>query len=123
MPPVKKQRIAPKVNVDAQYIVDERAEIVSQFAPECDGASSAFSAFFGDPEIPVEYYERRGYTPVTSPKGEQVTHKGDPLFKRPRESFQKEMDVISGRAMRLAESAKTAGDHAYAEGQLQEIAD
>lgn len=123
MPPIKKQRIAPKVSVVDFAATDERAEIVNQFAPDCVGTGSEFSAYFDDPDVPAEYYERRGYTAVMSPKGEQVTHKGDRLWKRPRAVVQKEMDASSNRAMELAAAARTPGDEAYAGGQLQEIID
>jgi len=121
--PAKKQRVAPNVAVVDYAAGDERAEIINQFAVDCVGPNSAFSAYFDDPEIPAEYYERRGYQAVVSPKGEQVTHKGDRLWKRSRDVFQKDMDTTSKRAMELARAAKTPGDEAYAGGQLQEIAD
>lgn len=123
MPVVKKQRVAPKVAVVDYGSFDERNEILNQFASDCVGPNSAFSAFFDDPDIPAEYYERRGYEAVMSPKGEQITHKGDRLWKRPREAYLKEVNANSNRAMELASAAKSPGEESYASGQLQEIAD
>lgn len=124
MPPGRKPKIAPKrITVTDFSATDERRELVSQFAPECVGPNAVFSAFFDDPAIPAEYYARRGYEAVTTPKGEQVNHKGDRLWKRPRDVVAREKAASAQRGLGLASAAKTAGDEAYADGKLQEIKD
>ncbi len=83
--------------------IDERRELVKRHAPECLDRkdergrlmrrSSEFTEFFGDPKVDPLTYRRQGYIPVLdeSMKAKtQVTDKGDPLYKRPRELFIKD---------------------------------
>ena len=124
MPPGRKPKIAPKgITVTDFAATDERREYVAQYAPECVGPNAEFSAFFDDPAIPAEHYARRGYEAVLNSKGEQVNHKGDRLWKRPRSIVAREKAASAQRGLDLASAAKTAGDEAYADGKLQEIKD
>lgn len=124
MPPGRKPKIAPQnISVTSTPATDERRELIAMYAPECAGPNAEFSSFYDDPTVPADYYKRRGYIPVTAPGGEQVTHKGDRLWKRPRQNFAKEKAESAQRGIDLAQSAKTAGDEGYAEGRLQEIPD
>lgn len=121
--PPKSPKIAPNVAVVDHSTTDERLMLVNQFAPDCVGNNSEFSAYFDDPSIPAEYYERRGYVPVTTQGGAQVNHKGDRLWKRPRSVVQAEHDDAAERGMDLAASANEPGNEKYADGRLVELDD
>jgi len=73
---------------------DERKELIKRYAPECvDPLYSPSSrkkrlfaewhAFWGDPEKAM-IHAHRGYEPVPNEHGQQVSHKGDLLFRIPR---------------------------------------
>jgi hypothetical protein len=119
--PVTKQRKPIPEEIDPDFIyVDERVEIIEMYAPECldrkiDGIvqrdSSEFTSFWGDPTVDVGIYKRQGYIPVVDPNTkEQVNHKGDPLFKRARELFEKHRRRSEGISRKAAEAALEAED-------------
>jgi len=118
--PVTRMRKPVPEEIDPNYVYkDEREEIIEMFAPDCidkrdeRGAriqnSSEFTAFFGDPKGDMSLYRRQGYIPIVQ-NGEQVTHRGDPLFKRARELFTKERMRSEGISRRNAEASLEAED-------------
>ena len=120
--------------------LDERQSLIHEFAPECvskyayEGGrrkctqQAEYSAFFADPDVPMSYYTRRGYEPVTMKSADggaavQVTHKGDPLLRRPAHITQAEHDASSERAINLVKQVKKPGNPEYADGELIESPD
>ena len=97
---------------------DERKELIAVYAKDClnrqkNGRevpdSSAATAFWGDPDIPSAQYRRLGYEPVVDPETkEQVTHRGDPLFRRARELTKKALDLPARHSAAMVEDAALA---------------
>lgn len=124
------RKIAPNVTVRVVDIPDERAEIVQTFAPECvakmeNGKEIApdWHAFFGDPNIPIEHYVRKGYTPIKMQDGSLVTHKGDPLMKIEQAKHIADLKRSGAISRALAEQAQSGEGEKYEGGlgTLQEM--
>ncbi len=102
--------------------VDERKELIGVYAKDClnqtqNGKdvrdSSKFMAFWGDPDEKPATYRRQGYEPVMDPETkEQVTHRGDPLWKRPRAMTVKHMTRAAKHSAAMVEDTALAKEDA-----------
>lgn len=103
-PDTGKRKPAPKAQVTRIW-TDEREGLINDYAPECVGRESEFTAYWADPTEPPQRRKRMGYEPVIDPDtNEQVTHNGDPLWKTPRENSTARID----RPAQLSKETLTA---------------
>ena len=100
---------------------DERLEILKKHAPECLDKvneetgralpqSSDFVAYFGASDESADKMERMRYEPVRDEAGKHVNHRGDPLFKTPRELFMRRKGRIARRSHEVVSAQLTADD-------------
>jgi hypothetical protein len=105
--------------------ISERDEFIHLYAPECldkvnkdgqrIGHTSEYVAFYGDPNEPKGFYERRGYEPVKDDDGNVVNHRGDPLFRIPRKVRDARRAVPARRSMETVATHNMGEDRAAKE--------
>lgn len=130
---VGRRKPAPSaIKINPKDYTSERERLVAMYAPECIHKQekmrvgskdvpigkhiNEFTAFFGDPKIPVDQYRDLGYEPVIV-DGRHICHKRDPLYRRPMsalieqqtETEQQSADVVE-QSMKGEDSvAKSVG--------------
>ncbi len=125
-----KRRMAPNISVN-HMPVNERKNLIEQYAPECLSVVSAdgrvrdgeFHAFFGDGTTPIEDYKRQGYEPITRENGEIVRHRRDPLFRIPTKTYRERIEASAQRAKAQADAVSKPKNPEYAGGALEQIDD
>ncbi len=100
---------------------DERLEILKKYAPECLDVvnattgraapqSGAFVAYFGEKDESADKMERMRYEPVRDAEGHHVNHRGDPLFRTPRELYMRRKGRRANHSHDLVSSQLQATD-------------
>ena len=134
------RRPAPRAVVShAPARVDERTEILMQYAPECltpksdrrrkKRVFSSHVAYFGDEQEPIARRLRKGWEAVVDPETkEQVTHNGMPLFRMTRDQYTETViDPPGNESKEIIRDCLLAEDHlsreadAYAEDEEGEV--
>jgi hypothetical protein len=82
--PQAERATAPDAAMIDEVYRDESKEIIADARKRLGEKATGMDFVYGDANKPIEYYMRRGYTPVVlenaSGKTEQVTDRGDPLL-------------------------------------------
>ena len=101
---------APKATVVRGVWQSERDEAITEFAPDCIGKDSEFTAYWGDATEDPRRRKRLGYEPVTDETGDQVIVNTSPLWKTSRENSTARIDAPAQMSKEILESRWNAED-------------